>query len=308
MNPTLFAYIQYIAKYGKSHIDMQDFHYRLGLFESMERFIEEHNASGKKWTVAHNHLSDLSTEEYRSLLGYKMSSEHQSNVVLLEETNADTVNWVTAGGVTKVKDQGQCGSCWSFSTTGSMEGAHFVASGELLSFSEQQLVDCAYGSQYGSYGCNGGSMDGAMVYYQTYNAETEETYPYTSGTDTARKSCQYSASQDTDVADKTKTDVLQNNVAQMKAAVAQQPVSVAIEADQRSFQSYSSGILDSGCGTNLDHGVLVVGYGSDSGEEYWLVKNSWNTWWGDQGYIKIAIQDGAGVCGIQMAPVYPTTN
>jgi len=95
------------------------------------------------------------------------------------------------------------------------------------------------------------------------------------------------------------------------AAVAQQPVSIAIEADKRVFQSYTSGVLDStACGTNLDHGVLLVGYGTDeaTGLDYWKVKNSWNTVWGDEGYIKIARVEGQGICGIQMAPVYPTSN
>ena len=116
---------------------------------------------------------------------------------------------------------------------------------------------------------------------------------------------------DTEVSASTKADVTADSVSQLMAAVAQQPVSIAIEADKRVFQSYTSGVLDStSCGTNLDHGVLLVGYGTDeaSGLDYWLVKNSWNTVWGDEGYIKIARVEGSGICGIQMAPVYPTTN
>ena len=138
-------------------------------------------------------------------------------------------------------------------------------------------------------------MDGAMIYYETYNAELEETYPYTSGHNTAKKTCQYSASEDTDVAVSKKADVQADSISQLMAAVAQQPVSIAIEADKRVFQSYTSGVLDStSCGTNLDHGVLLVGYGTDeaSGLDYWLVKNSWNTIWGDEGYIKIARVEG----------------
>merc|ERR1712062_532703 len=102
-----------------------------------------------------------------------------------------------------------------------------------------------------------------------------------------------------------------DSVSQLMAAVAQQPVSIAIEADKRVFQSYTSGVLDStACGTNLDHGVLLVGYGTDeaSGLDYWLVKNSWDTTWGDEGYIKLAITDGQGICGVQDRPLYPTAN
>lgn len=94
----------------------------------------------------------------------------------------------------------------------------------------------------------------------------------------------------------------------MKAALTQQPLSVIIQSNQRTFQTYSTGVLSSGCGTNLDHAVLAVGYGTENGQEYWLIKNSWNTWWGDQGYIKLAIQEGEGVCGVQMGPAFPTAN
>jgi len=140
----------------------------------------------------------------------------------LDESNGPSeVNWVTAGGVTPVKDQGGCGSCWSFSSTGSLEGAHFVAQGKLESFSEQQLVDCAYGSQFGSYGCNGGSMDGAMIYWETSDAELESVYPYISGTSTSRHTCQYNTASDTDVAVSTKADVTADSVSQLMAAVAQ---------------------------------------------------------------------------------------
>jgi len=154
-------------------------------------------------------------------------------------------------------------------------------------------------------------MDGAMVYWETYNAELESVYPYISGTRTSKHTCQYSAASDTSVAVSRKTDVQQDSVSQLKAAVTKSPVSVAIEADKRVFQSYTSGVMDSTkCGTNLDHGVLVVGYGNDaaSGKDYWLVKNSWNTYWGDEGYIKLAIVEGQGICGVQMAPVYPSSN
>merc|ERR1739846_127827 len=181
-------------------------------------------------------------------------------------------NWVEDGAVTPVKDQGQCGSCWAFSTTGSLEGAHFVATGELLSFSEQQLVDCA-GIKYGNMGCNGGLQDNAYKYYEAgFNAYEETDYPYTSGLTKA-------------------------------------PLAVAIEADKMVFQTYKSGVLTSSkCGTKLDHAVLAVGYGTEDGQDYWLVKNSWNTTWGDQGYIKLGMDDSDGTCGVQIDPQAPSTN
>ena len=227
-------------------------------------------------------------------------------VTLDASLNADSVNWVEAGAVTPVKDQGQCGSCWAFSTTGSLEGAHFVATGDLLSFSEQQLVDCAF-LAYGNLGCSGGLQDNAYNYYEAgYKAELESVYPaYTA----SRSSCRYDESSATSVTVSDYTHVTENNVDQMKAGLNIAPLAIAIEADKFCFQTYSSGVFDNTkCGTNLDHAVLAVGYGTENGQEYWLVKNSWNTTWGDEGYIKIAIVDGEGICGVQMDPEYPTTN
>jgi len=305
-----FEYMKYVAKFGKVLKTVEEFEQRLVHFIATHHMINEFNES-ESTTHAHNQFSDWSREEYSAMLGYIPSPSNAPVTILDETKNAGEVNWVTSGAVTDVKDQGVCGSCWAFSTTGSLEGRQQIANGTLISFSEQQLVDCAYGGSYGSYGCNGGSMYGAMTYYETYDAETEDTYPYISGSSTSRKSCQYSTSMDTDTAVTQPNAVTSNSVSQLKAAVSEGPVSVAIEADTYYFQTYSTGVMDnaSSCGTNLDHGVLVVGYGTDaaSGEEYWLVKNSWNTVWGDQGYFKLAIQDGSGMCGVQMQPVYPTT-
>merc|ERR1712228_67991 len=148
-----------------------------------------------------------------------------------------------------------------------------------------------------------------MAYYQQYNAMTEESYPYISGSSSSKKSCQYDASQATSTMDLNVTDVTPDSVDQLKAAVAKQPVSIAIEADKFVFQTYQSGVLNSTkCGTNLDHGVLIAGYGNEDGQDYWLVKNSWDTTWGDNGYIKLAKDSTTGTCGVQMEPQAPTTN
>merc|ERR1719464_2067826 len=191
--------------------------------------------------------------------------------------NADSLNWVDAGAVTPVKDQGQCGSCWAFSTTGALEGAHFVSSKELLSFSEQQLVDCA-GLRYGNLGCNGGMQARAFKYLESHNAELESTYKYTSGTSKKAGSCAFDKSSTTAVDVSKYTNVTANNSEQMKAALDQQPLAVSIEADKMVFQTYKSGVLSSSdCGTKLVHAVLAVGYGTEDNQDYWLVKNSWNT-------------------------------
>ena len=164
-----FEYMQYVAKFGKVLKTVEEFEQRLVNFVATHHMIQKFNET-ESTSHAHNQFSDWSREEYKNMLGHK-SSPINAPVVELDETmNASEVNWVDAGAVTDVKDQGSCGSCWAFSTTGSLEGRQQIANGTLISFSEQQLVDCAYGSQYGSYGCNGGSTRGAMTYYKTYNA------------------------------------------------------------------------------------------------------------------------------------------
>jgi C1A family cysteine protease len=166
INTAELSYMNHLAKFGRVISDITEFEARLALYTENDTEIEAHNAqNGKNFTLGHNQFSDWTHEEYKAILGYKASGDMRMNIgrgqkmpykTFDTSANADEVNWVTKGAVTPVKNQGSCGSCWAFSTTGSLEGAHFIAKGELLSFSEQQLVDCAYGSTYGSYGCNGG--------------------------------------------------------------------------------------------------------------------------------------------------------
>ena len=304
-------YMNYLAQFGKTMNDIDEFNTRLELFKATDLDIKMINEHQNDWTAGHNQFSDWTHEEYKQVLGLRAdySNEEDSPVVYFSEENTpSSVNWVEAGAVTGVKDQGQCGSCWSFSTTGAMEGAHFIASGELLSFSEQQLVDCATGI-YLNMGCNGGNPLWAYRYLKKHYAELESEYPYTSAGGDDSTDCLYDSHSKTAVEVQASASVAQNSKDQMKAALAQQPLAVLVEADKRVFQTYSTGVLtSSACGTTLDHAVLAVGYGTENGQDYWLVKNSWNTTWGDQGYIKLGMDDSTGTCGVQMGPSFPTAD
>ena len=215
-----------------------------------------------------------------------------------------SVDWVSAGAVTSVKNQGTCGSCWTFSAVGAIEGAIAVNGGPLQDLSMQQIVDCDTKGN----GCDGGLMDQAFAWEKSNDGLCSlEDYPYTSGSTGSTGSACLTCTVVPGSKVKSYTNVLSTDHALMSALV-QQPVSVAIEADQASFQFYSSGVLTKECGSTLDHGVLVVGYGTSlDGIDYYKVKNSWGTKWGEDGYIRL--QRGGsqekGQCGILSQPSYP---
>lgn len=298
-----------MKQYDMTFEDREEFIHRFQIFKHNDDLIEAHNAAGLSWTMGHNQFSHLTSEEFRKQVGLDRSlpefikSRHSGmNPVHVESGSVPTsVDWVTAGAVTAVKDQGSCGSCWSFSTTGCMEGAYYIKNKSLQSFSEQQLVSC----DTTNYGCNGGWMDTAFAWIQSNGGIcTESSYPYVSGNG-VNPSCVSTCSVVSGTVPTKWTDVSQTEAALM-SAIAIQPVAVAIEADQTGFQSYQSGVYSGTCGTNLDHGVLAVGYGTMNGQDYWLVKNSWASTWGDQGYIYLArnVTQTGGQCGILLAASY----
>lgn len=288
-----------------------DEHYitTLNTWYDNDLFIDQYNSDNNGATLGHNQFSGMAHDEFRTFLGrYKKTS---NNSVFLVGDYEDSVNWVDKGGVTPVKNQGQCGSCWSFSTTGALEGAYFVKYGSVVSFSEQQLVDCDKFRNGGSdNGCNGGLMDNAFSWISKNGGLcTEDDYPYVSGTTQQRGDCSTSCSSVKGSQITKFVDVPSSDDKQMMLALSNQPVSVAIQADQRAFQLYSSGVLTGDCGTGLDHGVLAVGYGTDPNGDYYLVKNSWGESWGENGYIRLGrgsdYNNGDGQCGILLQASYP---
>ena len=281
------------------------------------QLIESYNSQNLSYQLGHNVFSGLNSTEFAELMNFKDNSNFLSrdktNNYLRTVTDVSalpsSVDWVTAGAVTGVKDQGQCGSCWSFSTTGALEGAYEIKNGKLVSFSEQQLVDCDNGLRL-NHGCNGGLMDSAFEWISSNGGLcTESSYPYVSGVTKTAGTCQTSCSTVSGSKIVKYVDVTPNSDNSMMSALFQQPVSVAIEADQSSFQLYKSGVFTGICGTNLDHGVLLVGYGTDNGNDFYKIKNSWGTGWGENGYIRIGrgsqYNKGQGQCGVLMEGSYP---
>ena len=280
--------------------------YRLKVWSGNIRFIQKHNADiSRSHKLSANQFADLTQAEYSDLyLGY-FSPSSRTGAHFLEPNNVllpDTVDWRIQGYVSEVKNQETCGSCWSFSATGSLEGQHFRKTGNLISLSEQNLIDCS--NTYGNRGCEGGMMDYAFAYIKANGGiDTEAAYPYLAKDDS---SCSYDSTE-SGATLRDWVDISSGDEAALQVAVATQgPISVAIDASHTSFQFYSKGVYsEPDCSPiKLDHGVLVVGYGVEDGKKYWLVKNSWGLSWGAGGYIKMTRGDN-NQCGISTVASYP---
>jgi len=296
--PTVMSWDDWKATYEKSYVSNSEHDYRQKVYKKNVALITKNNAANGNFKMGVNQFADLTAKEFARQYLSPMNVTRKLDIEVLTHEAADEVDWRTKGAVTPVKNQEQCGSCWAFSTTGSVEGAVQISSGKLPVLSEQQLVDCS--TKEGDHGCGGGLMDFGFQYIiDNGGIDSETDYPYKAKDGRCDK---------TKEANHVATitgfkDVTPRSSDQLAAAITLGPVSVAIEADQSSFQLYHSGILDKPCGSKLDHGVLAVGYAAD----YWIVKNSWGASWGEEGYVRLSRSVGgtAGQCGIQMQPSYP---
>jgi len=280
-----------------------EYHFRLGIFASNKRRIQEFNKVEHSYSVSLNKLACYTPSEYSTLLGHKSIRTNKKFATKPSKVNApDAKDWRDDGIVNAVKDQGQCGSCWAFSVIQAQESQWALVKGELPSLSEQNLVDCC---TY-CYGCNGG--DEYIAYdYVIQNQDglwnTEEDYPYVA----QDQNCQYDASKGCcKVVSYFRPTESQDEEALKESCGTSGVVSIAIDASGWDFQLYTSGIYNpSSCSsTSLDHAVGLVGYGSEDGTDYWIVRNSWGTSWGEDGYIRI-IRNYGNKCGVATDVIIP---
>jgi len=308
------SFVAWMQKYQKSYLP-DEFFGRFEIFKEHYDAVEFHNAGNYTWKLALNQFSDLTRQEFRATyLRYNPVPRQGGKHLTVEELRSlnrgptafpdGSLDWSTTNNhlgksvVTGVKDQGQCGSCWTFGTTGGIEGAVAIKHGHLTSLSEQQIVDCA--GSYGGAGCGGGSNDIGFKYAQNNGLCTEAAYPYTAKDGTCHSST-CTPSTDSKI---TGYIHVAHGDAGLGAGVDVQPVSIGIDADY--WGSYSSGVFCGTCGTTRDHAMLVVGYGTDAtGGAYWKVKNSWGAGWGENGYIRLC-RAKTDECGVSDDGTYPT--
>jgi C1A family cysteine protease len=298
-------------RFSKRYETIEEMETRFQIFRTNLRNIILHNLDRtQNFTMGVNQFTDLTPQEFKDQYVTGLKTEVGSYGCKSFSSGGSglpsSVDWRNKGVVNPVRDQGQCGSCWAFATTANAESVWAISTGKLLDLSEEFLVDCASGPGYYNMGCNGGQPDSAFKYMINNGQCTEASYPYKAGVTKTAGTCQKCTS--AGVSFSSCYDVTPKDQVALAAAVSKHPVAIAIEADTRYFQSYSGGILDStACGTSLDHAVEIIGYGSQNGVDYWIVRNSWGSSWGEDGYVRIkktSSTNDIGICGVAAEPSF----
>ncbi|KAI5660663.1 hypothetical protein M9H77_19986 [Catharanthus roseus] len=301
-------YESWLVEHGKTYNSIGEKSKRFEIFKDNLRYIDDQNSiANRTYKLGLNKFVDLTHDEYLSKYSGSCwtppveGEKRISDQYLRSDTDTlpISIDWREKGAVNPIKYQGDKWSCWAFSTVASLEAINAIVTGDLVSLSEQELVDC----DTSNHGCSGGNMEDAFKYViKNGGIDTEKDYPYKAQAGTC------DLNKKAVVTINGYLNVPGCNEKALQNAVAHQVVSVAIDDSSPNFKFYKSGIYKGDCGTSLGHAVNVVGYGVENDLEYWIVRNSWGTKWGEDGYVRMQrnVKDTAGLCGIAKYPSYPT--